>query len=57
VKQAVFDSKYSALVAELLKDNLQKQNVTAAEMVHVPRKSIWEEQIRIISECQNWGLG
>ncbi len=24
--------------------HLQKQNVTAAEMVHVPRKSIWEEQ-------------
>jgi hypothetical protein len=66
VKQAVLDSKYSAIVAEMLKEHLQKQNVTAAkdknedrtqldttrhnktrqenEMVHVTRKSIWEEQ-------------
>jgi hypothetical protein len=42
VKQAVLDNKYSVIVAEMLKEHLQKQNVTAAEMVHVPRKSIWE---------------
>jgi hypothetical protein len=44
VKQAVLDSKYSAIVAEMLQEHLQKQNVTAAQMVHVGRKSIWEEQ-------------
>ncbi len=44
MKQAVIEEKYATKVQDMLKEHLQKQNVSAAEMAHLTPRTIWEER-------------
>jgi hypothetical protein len=44
VKQAIIEEKYATKVKDMFKEHLQKQNITAAEMIHHTPRTIWEER-------------
>jgi hypothetical protein len=44
VKQAILDEKYSEMVQNALVQHLKSNTSLPGDMVHEPRKSIWEEQ-------------
>ncbi len=47
MKQAILDEKYSEIVKLALEQHLQSNTSLAGDMVHVARKTIWEEQAQL----------
>ncbi len=52
MKQAILDEKYSDMVKNALVQHLKSNTSLPGEMVHEPRKTIWEEQKQLIEDVK-----